>query len=257
MTVHFIGVGPGAEDLVTIRGKYLISQSPICMFAGSLISKKILNFCPKNAIIKNTAYMNLDQILNEFRKAEKKKKDISRLHSGDLSIWSAVGEQIRLLKKEKIPYTITPGVPSFSAASAVIEKELTLPGISQSLILTRTSGRATPLPKSENIEEMAKTGATLAIHLSIQNLNYLVRKLTPFYGDNCPIIIIYKISLPEQKIFSGTLKNIVSLIPKTIKRTALILVGKVLDSNEFDNSSLYSKHYKRRFRKKNSGKENN
>lgn len=250
MTVHFIGVGPGAVDLLTVRGKELLTSCPICMYAGSLISKRILNLCPKNAIIKNTAYMSLDQILTEFKKAEKKKLDISRLHSGDLSIWSAVGEQIRLLKKEKINYTLTPGVPSFSAAAAVIKKELTLPGISQSLILTRTSGRATPLPENEKIEEMAKTGATLVIHLSIQNLNYLVKKLSPIYGNNCPIVILYKISLPEQRIFSGTLKNIERLVPKSIKRTALIMVGKVLDSDNFNNSSLYSKHYNRRFRKK-------
>ena len=167
MTVHFIGVGPGAEDLLTIRGKKLINKSPICMYAGSLISKKILKFCPKDAVIKNTAYMNLEQILSEFKKAEKKKLDVSRLHSGDLSIWSAMGEQIRILERENISYTVTPGIPSFAAASAVMGKELTLPGISQSLILTRTRGRASPMPKSEEIEEMAKTGSTMAIHLSL------------------------------------------------------------------------------------------
>ncbi len=249
MTVHFIGVGPGSEDLLTIRGKKLINESPICMYAGSLVSKKILDFCPKNVVKKNTAYMDLDKIFYEFKKAEKKKLNVSRLHSGDLSIWSAVGEQIRLLKKEKIPYTITPGVPSFAAASAIIEKELTLPGISQSLILTRTSGRATQMPKSESIELMAKTKATLAIHLSIQNLKELIEKLSPFYGEDCPIIILYKISHPDQKIFMGTLKNIETRVPKSIKRTALIIVGKVLDFEKFENSSLYSKNYKRRYKK--------
>lgn len=251
MTVHFIGVGPGAEDLLTIRGKKLINKCPICLYAGSLISKKILSFCPKNVIKKNTAYMNLDKIFYEFKKAEKKKLDVSRLHSGDLSIWSAVGEQIRLLKKEKIPYTLTPGVPSFAAASALIEKELTLPGISQTLILTRTSGRATPLPKTEEIEETARIGATMAIHLSIQNLNVLVKKLKPFFGNNCPISVLYKISHPDQKIYTGTLKNIENMIPKSITRTALILVGKVLGSEKFSNSSLYSNHYKRRYKKNN------
>ena len=249
MVVHFIGVGPGAEDLITIRGKNLINKSPICMYAGSLISKKILKLCPKNVIIKNTAYMDLNQILNEFKKAHQKNLNISRLHSGDLSIWSAAGEQIRLLKKEKIPFTITPGVPSFAAASAVIGKELTLPGVSQSVILTRTGGRATPMPESEEIENMAKTHATLVIHLSIQNLNYLVEKLSPYYGYDCPISVLYKVSFPEQKIYSGTLKSIEKIVPKTIKRTALIIVGKVLDHDQFDNSSLYSKNYKRRYRK--------
>ena len=252
MTVHFIGVGPGAEDLLTIRGKKLINKSPICMYAGSLISKKILKFCTKDAVIKNTAYMNLEQILSEFKKAEKKKLDISRLHSGDLSIWSAMGEQIRILEREKISYTVTPGIPSFSAASAVIGKELTLPGISQSLILTRTKGRASPMPESEEIEEMAKTGSTMAIHLSIQNLDYLVKKLMPYYGENCPVSVLYKVSLPEQKIYTGTLNNIENLIPKSIKRTALIIVGKVLESNDFSDSSLYSKNYQRRFKKKTS-----
>ena len=249
MTIHFIGVGPGSADLLTLRGMKFIKQSPICLYAGSLISKKILDFCPKNVVKKNTAYMNLDKIFHEFKKAEKKKLDVSRLHSGDLSIWSAIGEQVRLLKKEKISFTITPGVPSFAAASAVIEKELTLPGVSQSVILTRTSGRATALPESESIEQMAKTKATLAIHLSIQNLKELINKLLPFYGEECPITILYKISHPDQKIYNGTLKNIESIIPKSISRTALILVGKVLTSSNFDNSSLYSKHYKRRYKK--------
>ena len=249
MTIHFIGVGPGSADLLTIRGQKLIKKSPICLYAGSLVSKKILDYCPKNVIKKNTAYMDLDKIFDEFKKAEKKKLDVSRLHSGDLSIWSAIGEQIRLLKKEKIPYTITPGVPSFAAAAAVIEKELTLPGISQSVILTRTSGRASPVPKSENIEHMAKTKATLAIHLSIQNLKDLIDKISPFYGNDCPIIVLYKISHPDQRIYSGTLKNIVKLVPKSVTRTALIIVGKVLSSSKFDNSNLYSKHYKRRYKK--------
>ena len=249
MTIHFIGVGPGSADLLTIRGQRFIKKSPICLYAGSLVSKKILDYCPKNVIKKNTAYMDLDKIFDEFKKAEKKKLDVSRLHSGDLSIWSAIGEQIRLLKEEKIPYTITPGVPSFAAAAAVIEKELTLPGISQSVILTRTSGRASPVPKSENIEHMAKTKATLAIHLSIQNLKDLIDKISPFYGNDCPIIVLYKISHPDQRIYSGTLKNIVKLVPKSVTRTALIIVGKVLGSSKFDNSSLYSKHYKRRYKK--------
>ena len=249
MTIHFIGVGPGSADLLTIRGMKFIKQSPICLYAGSLVSKKILDFCPKNVVKKNTAYMDLEKIFDEFKKAEKKKLDVSRLHSGDLSIWSAIGEQIRLLKKEKISYTITPGVPSFAAASAVIGKELTLPGVSQSVILTRTSGRATPLPKSENIEQMAKTKATLAIHLSIQNLKELTAKLLPFYGEECPISVLYKISHPDQKIYSGTLKNIQSIVPSGITRTALILVGEVLSSSNFDNSSLYSKNHKRRYRK--------
>ena len=249
MTIHFIGVGPGSADLLTIRGMKFIKQSPICLYAGSLVSKKILDFCPKNVVKKNTAYMDLNKIFDEFKKAEKKKLDVSRLHSGDLSIWSAIGEQIRLLKKEKISYTITPGVPSFAAASAVIGKELTLPGVSQSVILTRTSGRATPLPKSENIEQMAKTKATLAIHLSIQNLKELIGKLLPFYGEECPISVLYKISHPDQKIYSGTLKNIEGIVPNSITRTALILVGEVLSSSNFDNSSLYSKNYKRRYKK--------
>ena len=249
MTIHFIGVGPGSADLLTIRGQRFIKKSPICLYAGSLVSKKILDYCPKNVIKKNTAYMDLDKIFDEFRKAEKKKLDVSRLHSGDLSIWSAIGEQIRLLKNANIAYTITPGVPSFAAASAVIEKELTLPGVSQSVILTRTSGRATPLPESENIERMAKTKATLAIHLSIQNLKVLIGKLLPFYGEECPISILYKISHPDQKIYTGTLKNIESKVPNSITRTALILVGKVLSSSNFDNSNLYSKNYKRRYKK--------
>jgi len=248
MTVHFIGAGPGAADLLTLRGRDLIANSPVCLYAGSLVPAEILAHCASTARIVNTAPMDLDAIIAECQRAEDAGFDVARLHSGDLSIWSAMGEQIRRLKAADIPFTITPGVPSFAAAAAALEAKLTLPEISQSVVLTRTSGRASTMPSGESLENFARSGATLAIHLSIHQLTKVVTELTPFYGEHCPVAIVYRASWPDQEITRSTLCRVAETLSEDIKRTALILVGPALAAEDFAESSLYAKDYDRRFR---------
>ena len=249
MTIHFIGAGPGAADLITVRGREIIASSPICMYAGSLIPEEMLQWCPRGATIINTAPMDLGQIEAEFLKAYNAGKDVARLHSGDLSIYSALGEQLRILDKHSIPYTITPGVPSFAAASAALARELTLPEIAQSVVLTRTSGRASAMPDSEKLAEFAKTGATLAIHLSIHALKDVVAELTPHLGENCPVAVVYRASWPDEKIVRGTLSTIEKQMANDpVERTAIILVGRALAEENFRDSALYNADYHRRYR---------
>lgn len=249
MTVHFIGAGPGAPDLMTLRGRDLIASSPICLFAGSLVPRALLDFCPEGARILDTAAMSLDEISAEFLRAHEKNQDVSRLHSGDLSIWSALGEQIRCLNRLGIPYTITPGVPAFAAAAAVLGCELTLPEVAQSLVLTRTSGRASSMPELERLDLFARTRATLAIHLSIHAIDRVVADLTPHYGDDCPVAIVFRASWPDQKVLRGTLRTIAAQLAEApMERTALILVGEVLGARDFRDSALYDADYQRRFR---------
>lgn len=248
MTVHFIGAGPGAPDLLTIRGKEIISSCPVCLYAGSLVPEEILSYCPDGAHIINTAMLDLDGIIEECVAATKAGHDVARLHSGDLSVWSAMGEQIRRLKEAKIEVSVTPGVPSFAAAAAALNAELTLPGLAQSVVLTRTPGRASAMPDAENLANFAKTGATLAIHLSIHNLSYVTETLIPFYGADCPAAIIYRASWPDQQIIRGMLSTIHLGLTEEIERTALIMVGPVLAGDDFDESCLYASDYDRRFR---------
>ena len=248
MTVHFIGAGPGAADLLTLRGRDIIASCPVCLYAGSLVPKEILSHCPRDAKIINTAPMDLDSIIAEIKQADRKGLDIARLHSGDLSLWSAMGEQLRRLRAEGIAVTITPGVPSFAAAAAALGHELTLPGLAQSVILTRTPGRASSMPEGETLENFAKTGATLAIHLSIHNLSNTVAQLTPFYDAHCPVAVIFRASWPDQKIIRSDLGRIEGDMPEGIERTALILVGPALNAEGFEESCLYASDYDRRFR---------
>jgi precorrin-4/cobalt-precorrin-4 C11-methyltransferase len=249
MTIHFIGAGPGAADLITVRGRNLIAASPVCLFAGSLIPTDVLAYCPPDARIIDTAPLSLDQIIAECERAFEAGEDVARLHSGDVSVWSAMGEQLRRLDALGIPYSVTPGVPSFSAAAAVLAQELTLPGIAQSVVLTRTSGRASAMPTDETLEGFAATGATLAIHLSIHVLEAVIARLTPHYGSACPVAIVYRASWPDQRIIRGSLASIVAQIGgSAIERSALILVGPVLGATTFDDSALYSPGYHRRFR---------
>lgn len=248
MTVHFIGAGPGAPDLITLRGRDIIATCPVCLYAGSLVPEALLEHCPKGARIINTAPMSLDEIIAEIKTADGANHDIARLHSGDLSVWSAMGEQLRRLRDLGIPYTITPGVPSFAAAAAALDAELTLPGLAQSVVLTRTSGRASPMPDGESLENFAKTGATLAIHLSIQKLAEVVAELTPFYGVDCPAAVVYRASWPDQQIIHSTLSDIQGKVDTNIRRTALIVVGPVLANEGFAESRLYSENYDRRYR---------
>lgn len=249
MTVHFIGAGPGAVDLITIRGRDILARCPVCLYAGSLVPKELLAFCPPGAQIVDTAPLTLDGIIAEIELAHAAGRDIARLHSGDLSVWSAMGEQLRRLDRLEIPYTVTPGVPSFAAAAAALRRELTLPGVAQSLVLTRTSGRASSMPEREKLGTFAATGATLAVHLSIHALDKVVTELGPFYGADCPVAIIYRASWPDERIVRGTLATIVSMAKDSaMERSALILVGPALGVEDFRESALYDPDYRRRFR---------
>jgi precorrin-4/cobalt-precorrin-4 C11-methyltransferase len=249
MTVHFIGAGPGAADLITLRGRDLIAACPVCLYAGSIVPKALLDHCPPGAHIVNTASLSLDDIEAEYNAAAEAGKDVARLHSGDLSVWSAMGEQIRRLERLGIDYTVTPGVPSFAAAAAALKRELTVPEVAQSLILTRVSGRASKMPEGEDLKAFGATGATLAIHLAIHALPQVVEDLTPLYGADCPVAIVVRASWPDERIIRGTLADIeAQLAQEPVERTALILVGKGLDSADFRESALYSTDYVRRFR---------
>ena len=248
MTVHFIGAGPGAPDLLTLRGRDLIAASPVCLYAGSLVPEGILAHCPQGCRIVNTAALSLDAIVAEIVAADAKGLDVARLHSGDLSVWSAMGEQLRRLRALGIAYDVTPGVPSFAASAAALGMELTLPGLAQSVVLTRTSGRASAMPEGETLQAFAATGATLAIHLSIHNLAAVVAQVLPFYGADCPVAVVWRASWPDQRIVRGTLATIEAAVGPEIDRTALILVGKTLAAEGFDDSRLYADDYDRRYR---------
>jgi precorrin-4/cobalt-precorrin-4 C11-methyltransferase len=249
MTVHFIGAGPGAPDLITVRGLQLLSLAPVCLYAGSLVPRALLEHCPPGARIVDTAPMSLDEIEAEFVRANAAGEDVARLHSGDLSIWSAMGEQLRRLRRLEIPYTITPGVPSFAAAAAAMEQELTLPEVAQSIVLTRTSGRASAVPPNETLEAFAATRATLAIHLSVHVLQDVAARLIPFYGGECPAAVVFRASWPEQRVLRATLATVAEAIEELeIERTAIIFVGQVLGEDGFRDSALYSVDYQRRFR---------
>ena len=250
MTVHFIGAGPGAADLITVRGRDLIARCPVCLYAGSLVPKAILAYCPPDARILDTAPMSLDEIIAELAAATEAGLDVARLHSGDLSVWSALGEQTRRLDALRIPYTVTPGVPAFAAAAAALQRELTLPEVAQSVVLTRTPGRASAMPPTETLAAFAGTRATLAIHLSIHVLEKAVAELLPAYGAGCPAAVVYRASWPEEKIIRAPLGELVEAVAAAgvIERTALIFVGPALGAEDFRESALYDAGYQRRFR---------
>lgn len=249
MTVHFIGAGPGAADLITVRGRDLLARSPVCLYAGSIVPKELLGHCPPGARLVDTAPMSLDEIEAEYVAAHEAGHDVARLHSGDLSVWSAVAEQIRRLERLGIPYTLTPGVPSFAAAAAALGRELTIPEIAQSLVLTRVSGRASAMPAGETLAGFGATGATLAIHLAIHALDRVVAELTPLYGADCPVAVVVRASWPEERILRGTLATIEAAVATDpIDRTALIFVGPGLAAEGFRESALYDAFYQRRFR---------
>jgi precorrin-4/cobalt-precorrin-4 C11-methyltransferase len=248
MTVHFIGAGPGAADLITLRGRDIIASCPVCLYAGSLVPEGILAHCPQGARIVNTAPLSLDEIIAEITIAHAEGKDVARLHSGDLSIWSAMGEQLRRLRALQIPYTITPGVPAFAAAAAALEAELTLPGMAQSVVLTRMAGRASAMPEGESLAAFAATGAVLAVHLSVHRLEGLIAELVPHYGADCPVAIVWRASWPDQRVIRATLGTLDAALGPRLERTALILVGRTLGSDEFVESRLYAADYDRRYR---------
>jgi precorrin-4/cobalt-precorrin-4 C11-methyltransferase len=249
MTIHFIGAGPGAPDLITVRGRDLVARCPVCLYAGSLVPLEIVAFAPKNARVVDTAPMSLDDIENEFVLAHERGEDVARLHSGDLSLWSAMGEQLRRLDKRGIPFTVTPGVPAFAASAAALAQELTLPEVTQSVVLTRTSGRASAMPDTESLEHFAASRATLAIHLSIHVLDRVIERVLPFYGAECPVAVVYRATWPDEKIIRGTLADIASKVDRTaVDRTATILIGAVIGQAQFRESALYSADYQRRYR---------
>ncbi len=246
MAVHFIGAGPGAPDLLTLRGRDLIAASPVCLYAGSLVPTAILDHCPPGARIVDSASMHLGEIVAEFERAHAAGEDVARLHSGDLSVWSAMGEQARRLDELGIPYTVTPGVPAFAAAAASLGRELTLPGVAQSLVLTRTSGRATAMPERETLSAFAASGATLALHLSVHVAGQVAEELTPFYGADCPAVVVVRASWPEERILQATLATLGEVVnAEGVKRGAIIFVGPALGATDFGRSALYSKHHMR------------
>jgi precorrin-4/cobalt-precorrin-4 C11-methyltransferase len=247
--VHFIGAGPGAADLITLRGRDLIARCPVCLYAGSIVPRELLGFCPAGARIVDTAPMSLDEIDAEFAQAHATGHDVARLQSGDLSIYSALAEQLRRLKRRGIPYTLTPGVPAFAAAAAALGCELTVPEVAQSVVLTRVSGRASRMPETEKLATFAASKATLAIHLAIHAIDAVVEQLTPFYGADCPAAVVVQASSPTERIIRGTLADIAAKVTaEKIERTALILVGEALGVEEFRDSALYDADYRRRFR---------
>jgi precorrin-4/cobalt-precorrin-4 C11-methyltransferase len=245
MTVHFIGAGPGAADLITVRGLRLIERCPVCLYAGSLVPREVVAAAPPEARVIDTAPLSLDEIVAHMAEADRNGFDVARLHSGDPSLYGATAEQMRRLSALGIPYDVTPGVPSFAAAAAALGCGLTLPEVAQTVILTRTATRSSPIPEGEALDRLAATGATLAIHLSVTNLARVVRSLTPYYGENCPAVVAVRVSWPDELLIRGTLADIRDKAKAAgITRTGLVLVGPALAGGLAPESRLYAlDHY--------------
>jgi precorrin-4/cobalt-precorrin-4 C11-methyltransferase len=249
MTVHFIGAGPGAADLITVRGRDLLARCPVCLYAGSIVPPELLAFCPPDARLVDTAPLTLDEIEAEYVRAHLAGQDIARLHSGDLSIYSALAEQLRRLERRGVPYTLTPGVPAFAAAAATLGRELTVPEVAQSVVLTRLSGRASAMPEGEKLAAFGATGATLAIHLAIHRIEEIAATLVPLYGADCPAAVVVRASWPDEQVLRAPLAEIAARVSELgVERTALILVGRALGAEGFRDSALYSPAHIRRFR---------
>lgn len=244
MTVYFIGAGPGAPDLITVRGLRLIEACPVCLFAGSLVPEEIVAAAPEGSLVMDTAPMHLDAIIEEIQKAHEAGHDVARVHSGDPAIYGATAEQMRRLDALDIPYEVVPGVPAFAAAAAKLKTELTLPEIAQTVIITRTGMKASSMPEGEQLEVLGQSGTTLAIHLSIRNLVYIREALAPYYGDDCPVVIAYRATWPDEMYIRTTLAGMKEAVREAkITRTALILVGPVLGEVSFRDSDLYNKDF--------------
>ena len=250
MKVHFIGAGPGAADLITVRGQNLIARCPVVFYAGSLVPEAVLAGAPEGAEIRDTSGMHLDEIVEAMRQAVERGDPVARVHSGDPSLYGAIGEQIRRLEALGIDYDITPGVPAFAAAAAALGTELTLPDISQTVILTRTAMQSSAMPPGESLAELGASRATLALHLSVRNLRAVQRDLLPHYGADCPAVVLYRVSWPDQQIIHGTLGDIADKARAAkITRTALVLVGAVLDeAATASDSRLYAADHRHLFR---------
>lgn len=240
MTVYFIGAGPGAPDLITLRGRDLIARCPVCLYAGSLVPHEVIAWAPDTASITDTAPLTLPEIISLMQDAHLADQDVARVHSGDPSIYGAIAEQMRALEGLDIPYEVVPGVPAFAAAAAALKTELTTPEVSQTVIVTRTAGKSSAMPPGEDLVTLAQSGATLALHLSIRNLRQIERDLTPVYGADCPAVVVYRATWPDQMILRGTLSTLRAQVREAkITRTALILVGRVLGETDFPDSALY------------------
>ncbi|WP_114011242.1 precorrin-4 C(11)-methyltransferase [Cohaesibacter intestini] len=240
MTVYFIGAGPGAPDLITVRGLKLIQSCPVCLYAGSLVPESTVAEAPDGALVKDTAPMHLDEIIADIKEAHDKGQDVARVHSGDPSIYGAIAEQIRRLDDLGIPFEVVPGVPAFAAAAAALGTELTVPGIAQTIILTRTAMKSSSMPEGESLDKLGASGATLAIHLSVRNIPQIERDLIPHYGEDCPAVVAYRVGWPDQSFIRGTLSTIRKKVREAkITRTALILVGPAMGAKGFADSKLY------------------
>lgn len=241
MTVYFVGAGPGAADLITVRGLRVLESAPVCLYAGSLVPRELLDACPPGARLADTANMTLDEIVAELAAAHRDGLDVARLHSGDPSVFSAVAEQMRRLDAAGVPYEVVPGVPAFAAAAASLGRELTVPGVGQTVILTRTAVRATPMPDGEDLAALGASGATMVLHLAVQRIGEVVAELLPRYGADCPVAVVARASRPDELILRGTLADIAGLVRDAgVRRTAVIVVGRVLTASAFPDSHLYS-----------------
>ncbi|MEU4243778.1 precorrin-4 C(11)-methyltransferase [Actinoplanes sp. NPDC026619] len=241
MTVHFIGAGPGAADLITVRGQRLIVASPVCLYAGSLVPPELLEICPPGTRQVDTSGLTLDEIIAELVAADKSGVDVARLHSGDPSVFSAIAEQMRRLDAAGVPYDVTPGVPAFAAAAASLGRELTVPGVAQTVILTRTAERATAMPPGEDLTTLAASRSTMVLHLAVQRIDAVVAELLPAYGPDCPVAVVAKASRPDEQILRASLGEIAALVKEAgIRRTAVIVVGPALTADQFPDSHLYS-----------------
>lgn len=241
MTVFFIGAGPGAADLITVRAARIIAAAPACLYAGALVPRELLDTAPAGARLVDTANLDLDQITAELVAAHRAGLDVARLHSGDPSIYSAMAEQMRRLDAAGVPYEVVPGVPAFAAAAASLKRELTVPGVGQTVVLTRTSARSTPMPAGESLAAYAATGATLVLHLAVQRLSELVPELVPHYGDDCPVAVVAYASRDDELVLRGTLGGIAAQVEAAgVKRTAVVVIGRVLTADQFPDSHLYS-----------------
>ena len=242
MTVHFIGAGPGAPDLITLRGAALIAASPVCLYAGALVPPELLAHAPAGARLVDTQDLTLDQILGELSAAHERGEEVARLHSGDISIYSACAEQMRRLDTLGIPWDVTPGVPAFAAAAAALRRELTIPEVAQTTILTRYGRRASAIPPGEELSSLAAHGgATLVVHLGAQAIEQIVATLIPHYGEDCPAAVVARASWPDELVLRGTLATIAASVHEAgVKRTATILVGPALAAEGFRDSHLYS-----------------
>jgi precorrin-4/cobalt-precorrin-4 C11-methyltransferase len=239
--VIYWGAGPGAPDLLTLRGARLIGECPVCVYAGSLVPAEVLGHAPAGARLVDTQHLSLDQIVEELSAAHARGEDVARLHSGDLSIYSALGEQTRLLDALGIPWDVTPGVPAFAAAAAAVRSELTLPEVAQTVILTRHSRESTAMPRGEQLASLAAHGTTLVLHLAAQAIDEIAVTLTPHYGADCPAVVVARASWPDELILTGTLGTIAEAVHGAgVRRTAVVMVGHALAATGFRESHLYS-----------------